>query len=60
MRRFIIGIGSCGHGGQEVPPAAICKQKKAESIIQSESKESANQKLQCPRAGEMEVLAQEE
>ena len=45
MRIFIIGIGSHGCGGQEVPQSAICKQRKAGSILQSESKESDNQKL---------------
>ena len=53
-------MGSHGCGGQEVPQSAICKQRKAGSIIQSESKESENQKLPYLKAGNMEVLAQKQ
>ena len=53
-RRFIMGIGSCGYGGWEVPQSAVCKLENQESWwCNSVQVQTPNdQELRCLRAGE--------
>lgn len=38
MRRVLVGFGSCGYRGQEVPPLAMWRSRHACGVIQSEPK----------------------